>query len=105
MRGNWIASTHLATLFFTGKFHIPQKLLFLCVKNLSTYFCCFVQYIPFMMKGGKNVFDRFAVLFSVIIVWIYAHLLTVGGAYKNTPLKTQLSCRTDRAGIIGASPW
>lgn len=64
-----------------------------------------MQYIPYVLKGGKNVFDRFAVLFSVIIVWIYAHLLTVGGAYKNTPPKTQLSCRTDQAGIIGAAPW
>ena len=63
------------------------------------------QYLPHLMKGGRNVFDRFAVLFSVIIVWIYAHLLTVGGAYKNVPLTTQLSCRTDRAGIIGAAPW
>ncbi|KAG7030798.1 Nucleobase-ascorbate transporter 6, partial [Cucurbita argyrosperma subsp. argyrosperma] len=35
----------------------------------------------------------------------YAHLLTVGGAYKNVGLKTQLSCRTDRAGIIGGSSW
>ncbi|KAL0357965.1 UNVERIFIED_CONTAM: Nucleobase-ascorbate transporter 7 [Sesamum calycinum] len=38
----------------------------------------FSQYLPHMMKGGRNVFDRFAVLFSVVIVWIYAHLLTVG---------------------------
>ncbi|KAL2543133.1 Nucleobase-ascorbate transporter 6 [Abeliophyllum distichum] len=65
----------------------------------------FSQYIPHLMKGGRNAFDRFAVLFSVIIVWIYAHLLTVGGAYKNAPPMTQLSCRTDRAGIIGAAPW
>lgn len=58
-----------------------------------------------MIKGDRHVFDRFAVIFSVVIVWIYAHLLTVGGAYKNVGLKTQLSCRTDRAGIIGGSPW
>ncbi|KAL0421313.1 UNVERIFIED_CONTAM: Nucleobase-ascorbate transporter 7 [Sesamum latifolium] len=38
----------------------------------------FSQYLPHMLKGGRNVFDRFAVLFSVVIVWIYAHLLTVG---------------------------
>lgn len=65
----------------------------------------FSQYLPHLMKGGRNVFDRFAVLFSVIIVWIYAHLLTVGGAYKNVPSTTQISCRTDRAGIISAAPW
>ncbi|CAL5338362.1 unnamed protein product [Camellia sinensis] len=65
----------------------------------------FSQYIPHLMKGDKQIFDRFAVIFSIAIVWIYAHLLTVGGAYKNTPTKTQTSCRTDRAGIIGAAPW
>lgn len=57
------------------------------------------------MHSETHVFDRFAVLFSVAIVWIYAHLLTVGGAYKHTPEATQLSCRTDRAGIIHAAPW
>ncbi|KAF8039952.1 hypothetical protein BT93_B2233 [Corymbia citriodora subsp. variegata] len=63
------------------------------------------DYIPHLTHGERHVFDRFAVIFSVIIVWIYAHLLTVGGAYKHTGLKTQQSCRTDRAGIIGAAPW
>ncbi|XP_041015679.1 nucleobase-ascorbate transporter 6-like [Juglans microcarpa x Juglans regia] len=65
----------------------------------------FSQYIPHLMRGERNIFDRFAVIFSVVIVWIYAHLLTVGGAYKNAGPKTQISCRTDRAGIIGAAPW
>jgi nucleobase transporter 1/2 len=51
------------------------------------------------------VFNRFAVIFSVVIVWVYAHLLTVSGAYKNAAHQTQTSCRTDRAGIIGAAPW
>jgi xanthine/uracil permease len=51
------------------------------------------------------VFDRFAVIFAVVIVWIYAHLLTVGGAYNGAAPTTQTSCRTDRAGIIGAAPW
>jgi nucleobase transporter 1/2 len=41
----------------------------------------------------------------VVIVWIYAHLLTVGGAYNGTSPKTQTSCRTDRAGLIDGAPW
>ncbi|KAL7091612.1 hypothetical protein ACP275_12G116400 [Erythranthe tilingii] len=65
----------------------------------------FSQYLPHVMKGGRNVFDRFSVLFSVAVVWIYAHLLTVGGAYKHAPDATQASCRTDKAGIISAAPW
>ncbi|KAL3835538.1 hypothetical protein ACJIZ3_010274 [Penstemon smallii] len=65
----------------------------------------FSQYLPHLMKSGKNIFDRFAVLFTVIIVWIYAHCLTAGGAYKHAAQATQTSCRTDRAGIISAAPW
>ena len=64
-----------------------------------------LQYLPHVIKSGKNVFDRFAVIFAVVIVWIYAHLLTVGGAYNGAAPTTQTSCRTDRAGIIGAAPW
>ncbi|GAB4845620.1 Nucleobase-ascorbate transporter 6 [Ancistrocladus abbreviatus] len=63
------------------------------------------QYVPRILKIGKHVFERFAVIFSVVIVWIYAHLLTVGGAYNNAAPKTQNTCRTDRAGLIDAAPW
>lgn len=58
-----------------------------------------------MIRSGKHVFERFAVIFSVVIVWIYAHLLTVGGAYNGAAPRTQASCRTDRAGLIDAAPW
>ncbi|KAG2273531.1 hypothetical protein Bca52824_056086 [Brassica carinata] len=63
------------------------------------------QYLPHVIKLGENVFDRFAVIFAVVIVWIYAHLFTVGGAYNGAAPTTQTSCRTDRAGIVGAAPW
>ncbi|XP_038726198.1 nucleobase-ascorbate transporter 6-like [Tripterygium wilfordii] len=63
------------------------------------------QYLPHVLHSGRPFFDRFAVIFSVVIVWIYAHLLTVGGAYNDKPPKTQISCRTDRAGLIDAAPW
>ncbi|XP_043813373.1 nucleobase-ascorbate transporter 6 isoform X2 [Manihot esculenta] len=63
------------------------------------------QYMPHVIKSGRHVFDRFAVIFSVVIVWIYAHLLTVGGAYNGAAPKTQNTCRTDRAGLIDAAPW
>ncbi|KAF8390359.1 hypothetical protein HHK36_024884 [Tetracentron sinense] len=65
----------------------------------------FAQYIPHVIRTERHVFERFAVIFSVVIVWVYAHLLTVGGAYNHAAPKTQLSCRTDRAGIIDAAPW
>ncbi|PHU00704.1 Nucleobase-ascorbate transporter 8 [Capsicum chinense] len=65
----------------------------------------FSQYLAHLVRPGKHIFDRFAVLFTVAIVWIYAYILTLGGAYNGKSLKTQISCRTDRAGLIGAAPW
>ncbi|CAM8977820.1 unnamed protein product [Rhodiola kirilowii] len=65
----------------------------------------FAQYLPHAISSRKNIFDRFAVIFSVGIVWLYAYLLTVGGTYNHAPLKTQLSCRTDSSGLISSAPW
>lgn len=65
----------------------------------------FSQYLIHLIKPGKNIFDRFAVIFTIAIVWIYAHILTVGGAYNGKPPKTQTSCRTDRSGLISGAPW
>ncbi|XP_015061853.1 nucleobase-ascorbate transporter 6-like [Solanum pennellii] len=65
----------------------------------------FSQYLAHLIRPGKHIFDRFAVLFTVAIVWIYAYILTVAGAYNGKPQRTQISCRTDRAGLIGAAPW
>jgi solute carrier family 23 (nucleobase transporter), member 1 len=45
------------------------------------------------------------VLVTIIIVWIYAHILTAAGAYNERAPETQYSCRTDRAGIIWGSQW
>ncbi|KAD5507821.1 hypothetical protein E3N88_15524 [Mikania micrantha] len=63
------------------------------------------QYVSHMLHSGKAIFEKFSVLMSIAIVWIYAHLLTVGGAYNHTSPKTQTSCRTDRAGLVEAAPW
>ncbi|THU57672.1 hypothetical protein C4D60_Mb03t05980 [Musa balbisiana] len=65
----------------------------------------FSQYIPHSLHSEKPVFDRFSVILSVAIVWLYAYFLTVGGAYRHSPPKTQLHCRTDRSGLVGGSPW
>ena len=76
----------------------------MCYLPSINLICC-LQYLAHLIHRGKHVFERFAVIFSVVIVWIYAHLLTVGGAYDDKPPKTQASCRTDRAGLIDGAPW
>ncbi|KAK9054511.1 hypothetical protein SSX86_025589 [Deinandra increscens subsp. villosa] len=63
------------------------------------------QYLSRLIRSGKNVLERFSVLISIAIVWIYAHILTVSGAYNHVALRTQTSCRTDRTGLIHAAPW
>ncbi|KAM3694866.1 hypothetical protein ACB098_07G086800 [Castanea mollissima] len=63
------------------------------------------QYIPSVLKSNKVIFVRFAVVLSVVIVWVYAEILTIAGAYNRRSVKTQLSCRTDRSGLISAAPW
>ncbi|KAL0365308.1 UNVERIFIED_CONTAM: Nucleobase-ascorbate transporter 4 [Sesamum angustifolium] len=63
------------------------------------------QYIPHIWSFKRPIYDRFAVLLSVGIVWAYAALLTAAGAYKNKPLNTQLSCRVDRSGLVSGSSW
>lgn len=63
------------------------------------------MFAPQWLEGRRTLFDRFAVVLSISIVWVYAYLLTVGGAYKNRPPLTQYHCRTDRAGLISAAHW
>ncbi|GJM97101.1 hypothetical protein PR202_ga14002 [Eleusine coracana subsp. coracana] len=63
------------------------------------------QYIPHMVPLLGTAFERFAIIMSVAVVWLYAFFLTVGGAYKNAAPKTQFHCRTDRSGLVGGAPW
>ncbi|XP_057963840.1 nucleobase-ascorbate transporter 4 [Malania oleifera] len=62
-------------------------------------------YLPHLVKSKWPIFVRFAVLFSVAIIWAYAIILTSAGAYDRRPPNTQTSCRTDRSGLISAVPW
>jgi nucleobase transporter 1/2 len=63
------------------------------------------QYLPHLFKCKRSICEQFAVLFTIAIVWAYAEILTAAGAYDKRPDNTQLSCRTDRSGLISASPW
>ncbi|XP_021320069.1 nucleobase-ascorbate transporter 6 isoform X1 [Sorghum bicolor] len=65
----------------------------------------FSQYLPHAVNAAKPVFDRFSVIFTIAIVWLYAYILTVSGAYKNARTKTQVHCRVDRSGLISGAPW
>uniref|UniRef100_M1APS4 Purine permease n=1 Tax=Solanum tuberosum TaxID=4113 RepID=M1APS4_SOLTU len=62
----------------------------------------FLQYLPTYLKLKRPICDRFAMLFSIAIVWFYAAILTWSGAYKN---ENEANCRTDSSGLIAGSPW
>ncbi|KAE8716717.1 Nucleobase-ascorbate transporter 6 [Hibiscus syriacus] len=63
------------------------------------------QYSPRLLKSKGAMLDRFAILFSVAIIWVYGEILTAAGVYDNRSPKTQFSCRTDQSGLIGPAPW
>jgi hypothetical protein len=64
-----------------------------------------LQYIPNLVPLLGTAFERFAVIMSVTVVWLYAFFLTVGGAYKGAAQKTQFHCRTDRYGLVSGASW
>jgi nucleobase transporter 1/2 len=67
--------------------------------------CFFLQYLHRYIKTVKPIHDRFAVLFTVAIAWLFALLLTSSTAYNHKSESTQKSCRTDRAGLLSSAPW
>ncbi|XWS52736.1 hypothetical protein CRYUN_Cryun11dG0097500 [Craigia yunnanensis] len=62
------------------------------------------QYLPRYIELKQPICDRFAVLFTVAVTWLFAQLLTSTTVYKHKPENTQISCRTDRAGLISTAP-
>ncbi|WOG91897.1 hypothetical protein DCAR_0311152 [Daucus carota subsp. sativus] len=63
------------------------------------------QYLPPYIKSKRPLCDRFAVLASVAIVWIYAGILTWSDGPNKKSTDALTSCRTDRAGLVNAAPW
>lgn len=62
----------------------------------------FLQYLPTFIKFKEPICDRYAVLVSVTIVWVYATILTSSGAYRNSRGE---SCRVDHSKLIGNASW
>lgn len=51
------------------------------------------------------MFELFPIIIGVAVVWVYAAILTVAGAYDHATALGQMHCRTDRAGLVSAAPW
>ncbi|OIV91146.1 hypothetical protein TanjilG_30368 [Lupinus angustifolius] len=101
-----LSVTPLVTLTGLGFFVIGFPKLAGCVEiGLPALLILVIlsQYIPQSLKSRG--FDRFALVVSIGIAWAFAEILTAAGAYNKRSQKTQLSCRTDRSGLISAAPW
>ncbi|XWS24286.1 hypothetical protein CRYUN_Cryun28dG0088000 [Craigia yunnanensis] len=63
------------------------------------------QYLKRIHSRGHLILERFALLFCIGIIWAFAAILTVAGAYNNVKTATKQSCRTDRSFLISSAPW
>lgn len=102
----WSSRVDHRGIHLTGKFWLVPICLHIYSAFLMTLTLLHVlQYLSRFINTKWQIFDRFAVTFSVGIVWLFAQLLTSSGVYDNKPASTQMSCRTDRSGLLAASPW
>lgn len=62
------------------------------------------QFLPQLVASKSHIWDRYAILFSVVIIWFYACILTWSGAYRKSR-DVLTTCRTDRSGLVAAAPW
>ncbi|XP_031483831.1 nucleobase-ascorbate transporter 3 [Nymphaea colorata] len=63
------------------------------------------QHLKHVHPRAYPVLDKFALLFCVVLVWSFAALLTVSGAYNKAPAKTKQHCRVDRSYLVSSAPW
>lgn len=54
---------------------------------------------------AHHILEKFALLLCIAIVWAFAAILTVAGAYNTSKSMTQVSCRTDRSYLMSTAPW
>ncbi|KAG6545662.1 hypothetical protein Mapa_012847 [Marchantia paleacea] len=72
---------------------------------LALVFSQYLWHVRVKVKKHFHVFELFPVLITLVIVWGYAYILTVSGAYDSASVGGQRNCRTDRANIIASAPW
>jgi len=65
----------------------------------------FSTYLKHYHHRGHHGFELYPVILGVAIVWIFAVILTVAGAYDHASTLGQRNCRTDRLGLVSAAPW
>ncbi|XP_071702606.1 nucleobase-ascorbate transporter 3-like [Rutidosis leptorrhynchoides] len=65
----------------------------------------FQQYLKRLHHRADPILERFALLFCIALVWAFAAIITVAGAYNTVGQKTKHSCRTDRSYLMESADW
>ncbi|KAG0616299.1 hypothetical protein M758_5G104600 [Ceratodon purpureus] len=65
----------------------------------------FSQYLRHYHLRDHHGFELYPIILGVVIVWVFATILTVAGAYDHASELGQRNCRTDRSGLVSAAPW
>ncbi|CAJ1972633.1 unnamed protein product [Sphenostylis stenocarpa] len=63
------------------------------------------QYLKRLYHAAHHILERFALLLCIAVIWAFAAILTVAGAYNTAKTQTQVSCRTDRSNLMSSAPW
>ncbi|KAF6143425.1 hypothetical protein GIB67_029594 [Kingdonia uniflora] len=63
------------------------------------------QYLRRIHENTHAIIERFTLLFCIAIVWAFAAILTVAGAYNSVREVTKVHCRTDRSYLISSASW
>ncbi|PNW70367.1 hypothetical protein CHLRE_17g716800v5 [Chlamydomonas reinhardtii] len=56
-------------------------------------------------RPGVRIFELFPLLWSIVVCWAVAAILTTSGAYDHTTGRRQAVCRTDHLEALAAAPW
>lgn len=64
-----------------------------------------LQYLRRIHPRADVVLERFGLLICIALIWAFAAILTVAGAYNHVREVTKQSCRTDRSFLMSSAPW
>lgn len=64
-----------------------------------------LQYLRRIHARADAVLERFGLLICIGLIWAFAAILTVAGAYNHVREVTKQSCRTDRSFLMSSAPW
>ncbi|XP_011070150.1 putative nucleobase-ascorbate transporter 10 [Sesamum indicum] len=95
----------LITFTGLGLYHLGFPLIATCLEVGIPQLVLLIiisQFLPRFIKSKRHLCDRYALLFAIAIVWMYAGILTWSGAFMKSK---HVSCRTDSSGLIGGAPW